>query len=329
MVTLAQQRVGTGDRVVHVRDLNDVRVSVPTSQCSSHAVGPHRGRGDDSPQSLRCTGEHLGQPAAGDPAPRRARLPRPGRRAALPAGRLGDRRPPRHGPAGRPRASPAPRSSPRPTCSSSSPTARPASSPASSAPATSAAAVGAGIDGIWLALVLGVAHRRRWSRVVRRADLRALRRLAGRRSSRRRPTCASPPLGIPAMLVILAVTGVLRGLQDTRTPLVASVVGFGANIVLNLVLVYGAAASASPAPRSGTVLAQTGMAAALVAVVTRRARALGRAACAPHPGAGAAGGDGRRCRCWCARSPCGPCSSSRPGWPPGWATCRWPPTRWR
>ena len=41
------------------------------------------------------------------------------------------------------------------------------------------------------------------------------------------------------MLVVLAITGVLRGLQDTRTPLVAAVVGNGANIVLNVLLVYG------------------------------------------------------------------------------------------
>jgi Na+-driven multidrug efflux pump len=33
--------------------------------------------------------------------------------------------------------------------------------------------------------------------------------------------------------------GVLRGLQDTRTPLVVAVAGNLANIVLNLALVYG------------------------------------------------------------------------------------------
>ena len=45
--------------------------------------------------------------------------------------------------------------------------------------------------------------------------------------------------GIPGMLVVLATTGVLRGLQDTRTPLAASVLGFGSNIGLNLLFVYG------------------------------------------------------------------------------------------
>ncbi|PKQ31563.1 MAG: MATE family efflux transporter [Actinobacteria bacterium HGW-Actinobacteria-2] len=78
-------------------------------------------------------------------------------------------------------------------------------------------------------------------------------------------------LGLPAMLVALAATGGLRGFQDTRTPMIASVAGFGANLVLNLVFVlglgWGIAGSAW-----GTVIAQTAMAVALVAVLVRRAR---------------------------------------------------------
>jgi putative MATE family efflux protein len=89
-------------------------------------------------------------------------------------------------------------------------------------------------------------------------------------------------LGIPAMLVALAATGVLRGLQDTRTPLVASVLGFGCNIGLNFLFVYGfhwgIAGSAW-----GTVMAQTGMAAGLVAVLVGHARRAG-ASLEPHPG---------------------------------------------
>ncbi len=77
-------------------------------------------------------------------------------------------------------------------------------------------------------------------------------------------------LGIPAMLVVLATTGVLRGLQDTRTPLVAAVGGFGLNIVLNVWFVHGLhwgiAGSAW-----GTVIAQTLMAGALVVVLVRYA----------------------------------------------------------
>ena len=44
-------------------------------------------------------------------------------------------------------------------------------------------------------------------------------------------------VGMPAMLTVLATTGVLRGLQDTRTPLVVAVLGNLANVGLNLVLV--------------------------------------------------------------------------------------------
>jgi Na+-driven multidrug efflux pump len=44
--------------------------------------------------------------------------------------------------------------------------------------------------------------------------------------------------GVPGMLVVLASTGVLRGLQDTRTPLAVAVAGFGSNAVLNVLFVY-------------------------------------------------------------------------------------------
>ncbi|MFF5262560.1 MATE family efflux transporter [Actinomadura viridis] len=78
-------------------------------------------------------------------------------------------------------------------------------------------------------------------------------------------------LGIPGMLLVLAGTGVMRGLQDTRTPLIVSIGGFGANLVLNVVFVlglgWGIAGSAW-----GTVIAQTGSAAVYVVMVLRAAR---------------------------------------------------------
>ena len=46
-------------------------------------------------------------------------------------------------------------------------------------------------------------------------------------------------LGLPAMLVVLAATGVLRGLQDTRTPLVVAAAGAVVNAALNLLFVHG------------------------------------------------------------------------------------------
>jgi putative MATE family efflux protein len=80
--------------------------------------------------------------------------------------------------------------------------------------------------------------------------------------------------GIPAMLIVLAATGVLRGLQDTRTPLAVAVAGFTANLLLNLGLVYGAGLGIAGSAL-GTVIAQWGMAATYLAVVTRGARRLG------------------------------------------------------
>lgn len=46
-------------------------------------------------------------------------------------------------------------------------------------------------------------------------------------------------LGIPAQLLVFAGTGYLRGLQDTRTPLVVAVVAAGGNLALELVLING------------------------------------------------------------------------------------------
>jgi putative MATE family efflux protein len=77
--------------------------------------------------------------------------------------------------------------------------------------------------------------------------------------------------GLPAMLVVLAATGALRGLKDTRTPLLATGLAAVANVPLNIVLVYpfglGIAGSAL-----GTVIAQLGAATWLSSVVVRGAR---------------------------------------------------------
>ena len=78
-------------------------------------------------------------------------------------------------------------------------------------------------------------------------------------------------LGVTPLLVMLAATGVLRGLQDTRTPLVVAVVGNVANIGLNLLVVYGLDLGIAGSAL-GTDLAQAGSAVALVAVVVRAAR---------------------------------------------------------
>ncbi|MFI9204191.1 MATE family efflux transporter [Streptomyces sp. NPDC053048] len=131
------------------------------------------------------------------------------------------------------------------------------------------AAIRQGMDGVWLALILGAA--------VTAATLLtapALVELFGAS-----PTAAPhattylriSALGIPAMLVVLAATGVLRGLQDTRTPLYVAVGGFAANGALNLGLVYGADLGIAGSAW-GTAIAQWAMAAAYLAVVVRGAR---------------------------------------------------------
>ncbi len=81
--------------------------------------------------------------------------------------------------------------------------------------------------------------------------------------------------GVVPLLLMLAATGVLRGLQDTRTPLVVAVVGNVVNIVLNVVLVYGTGRFEGlgiAGSAWGTLIAQLGSALALVWVVVRAAR---------------------------------------------------------
>ena len=81
-------------------------------------------------------------------------------------------------------------------------------------------------------------------------------------------------LGAPAMLTVLAGTGVLRGLQDTRTPLAVAVGASAANIVLNAIFVlglgWGLAGSAW-----GTAVVQNAAALTFLAVIARGARQAG------------------------------------------------------
>ncbi|HEY5821365.1 MAG TPA: MATE family efflux transporter [Propionibacteriaceae bacterium] len=79
---------------------------------------------------------------------------------------------------------------------------------------------------------------------------------------------------LPMILLLLAGTGVLRGLQDTRTPLYVVVGANVANIGLNFALVYGLDLGIAGSAL-GTLIAQAGAAAVLAVVVVRRARALG------------------------------------------------------
>ncbi|WP_345521512.1 MATE family efflux transporter [Nocardioides conyzicola] len=147
-------------------------------------------------------------------------------------------------------------------------------------------ALAQGVDGIWLAIGLGT--------VVTVAGVvlvGPLVRLFGASDSVTDPAATYLRiafLGTVPLLVMLAATGVLRGLQDTRTPLVVAVGGNALNIALNLLLVYpvglGIAGSAL-----GSVLAQVASAVVFVAVVVRAARRHGASLRPDLPGIRAAG----------------------------------------
>jgi putative MATE family efflux protein len=77
--------------------------------------------------------------------------------------------------------------------------------------------------------------------------------------------------GLPAMLIVFAATGLLRGMQDTVTPLWIAGVGFAANALLNWLFIYGFGWGIAGSAL-GTVVAQWGMVAGYVVVVGRLAR---------------------------------------------------------
>ncbi|KAF2413198.1 MATE family efflux transporter [Microbacterium sp. B35-04] len=130
-------------------------------------------------------------------------------------------------------------------------------------------AVSVGIDGIWLALGIGA--------VLALVGYVATPFLVGLFGAT--PEVAQQAeiylgismWGLPAMLVVFAATGLLRGMQDTVTPLWIAGLGFAANALLNWAFIYGfgwgIAGSAV-----GTVVAQWGMVAAYAFVVGRLAR---------------------------------------------------------
>jgi putative MATE family efflux protein len=151
------------------------------------------------------------------------------------------------------------------------------------------AALRQGLDGIWLAVGLGL--------VTAAVGLGLATWLVGLFDPDPQLTPYAvtylriSAVGLPSMFVVLAATGVLRGLLDTRTPLVVAVAANLANIGLNVLLVYGLDMGIAGSAW-GTVLAQTGAAAALLAVVVRGARRHGAPLLPDLPGIRAAGRTG-------------------------------------
>jgi putative MATE family efflux protein len=134
------------------------------------------------------------------------------------------------------------------------------------------AAVHAGIDGMWLALGLGV--------VLALVGWPLAGPALGLFGAAPAVTDAGTAyllvslVGLPGILVVTASTGLLRGLQDTRTPLVVATVGFVANGLLNALLIYGVGLGVVGSA-VGTVVTQWAMAAVYVVIAVRAARAVG------------------------------------------------------
>jgi len=131
------------------------------------------------------------------------------------------------------------------------------------------AALTQGVDGLWLALLLGVLAT--GLLVVAGRPVIDLFGVGSAVADQAATYLRLAALGVPALLVMLAATGVLRGLQDTRTPLVVAVVGNAANLVLNVVLVFGLDLGIAGSAL-GSVVAQVASALALAWVVVRAAR---------------------------------------------------------
>ena len=129
-------------------------------------------------------------------------------------------------------------------------------------------AVSVGINGMWLALAIGAVLA-----AAGAASSPWLVSLFG--ASDAVATQANDYLvvsmwGLPAMLIVFAATGLLRGMQDTMTPLWIAGLGFGANALLNVVFIYGLGWGIAGSA-AGTVVAQWGMVGAYVLVIRRLA----------------------------------------------------------
>lgn len=147
-------------------------------------------------------------------------------------------------------------------------------------------AMAQGVDGVWLAVVIGAVVT--VGGVLGTTPLVAAFGTGPEVAAQAETYLRLAFLGTTPLLVMLATTGILRGLQDTRTPLVVAVAGNLLNVVLNVLLVYGLDLGIAGSA-IGSVLAQVASAAALLAVVVRAARREGAPLRPDLPGIRAAG----------------------------------------
>jgi len=129
-------------------------------------------------------------------------------------------------------------------------------------------AVSVGINGMWLALGLGAVLAA--AGAVASPWLVSLFGAGEAVAAEANAYLVISMWGLPAMLIVFAATGLLRGMQDTMTPLWIAGLGFGANALLNALFIYGLGWGIAGSA-AGTVTAQWGMVAAYVLVVRRLA----------------------------------------------------------
>lgn len=129
-------------------------------------------------------------------------------------------------------------------------------------------AVSVGVNGMWLALALGAVLAA--AGAASSPWLVSLFGASEAVSEQANDYLVVSMWGLPAMLIVFAATGLLRGMQDTVTPLWIAGLGFGANALLNLVFIYGLGWGIAGSA-AGTVVAQWGMVGAYVLVVRRLA----------------------------------------------------------
>lgn len=126
-----------------------------------------------------------------------------------------------------------------------------------------------GIDGMWLALGLGVILTIILY-VFAPSVIGIFQPAADVADQAVAYTRACAP-GLPGMLLVLAANGTLRGFADAKTPLKAATAGALANIPLNALLIYGAELGVAGAG-AGSAIAQTAMGGYLTYAVVKLAR---------------------------------------------------------
>ncbi|MGK3949677.1 MATE family efflux transporter [Microbacterium sp. K2] len=129
-------------------------------------------------------------------------------------------------------------------------------------------AISVGINGMWLALAIGAVLAA--AGAVASPWLVSLFGASDAVSADANAYLVVSMWGLPAMLIVFAATGLLRGMQDTMTPLWIAGIGFASNALLNVVFIYGLGWGIAGSA-AGTVVAQWGMVGAYVLVIRRLA----------------------------------------------------------